>query len=60
MMQAGMHLQVATLLDHSSKTIRKVAAWVISNYTACGANILSCIIESGIVEKLIHVVQVDE
>ena len=35
-------------------------AWVISDLTACGPNILSCIENSLILEKLMEIVKVDE
>ena len=40
--------------------MRREASWVISNFTASGPNILSSIIELGVLEKIIIILQVDE
>lgn len=54
----GIHNELANRLEHHNDSVRKEASWALSNITATGPNILNLILQSDVLDKLIHLAHV--
>ena len=48
------------LISHKQKELRKETCWCVSNITAGSPEQIQLVLDSGVIDKLIYMMQVDE